>query len=242
MKRPQAIQISIRKLCSQNWDDMPTSGDGRHCAHCSTTVVDFTTWTDAELYRFLAGRKEHTCGRYLASQLNRPIYIPQQPHSALYRIVVATGLTLIFAGVTAAQAQSRKSPYTTTQQQENLQANVFGGKGTIKGRLDSMFDMGKGQSYRIELLKQGNLKASCIANTDGSFVFTGIDTGNYRLRASSVQDFWNRGILDVQVAAGATTSAVIPVEIVMDGIMVDDLEERDSTGHVPSRKDAVKSN
>jgi len=105
------LNISIPKPCTQPWEQMTASGDGRFCNHCQKTVIDFTTWSDAALHQFLQGKREKVCGRFLASQLNRPITIPPQPHSALYRMVVVLGLTLMAAEHTNAQT---KPPIVST--------------------------------------------------------------------------------------------------------------------------------
>lgn len=77
MKRPQSIQINIPNPCSQNWDEMTATGNGRHCAHCSTTVIDFTTCTDAELYQFFSkGNELFAEGIYLPNLTGLFIYRP----------------------------------------------------------------------------------------------------------------------------------------------------------------------
>lgn len=67
--------VRIPKPCHEDWDVMTPTEKGRHCSVCSTTVVDFSASTDAEILRFLndkAGQK--TCGRFSETQLNRPLH------------------------------------------------------------------------------------------------------------------------------------------------------------------------
>jgi hypothetical protein len=105
MPKPHPIQINIPNPCLQKWEEMTPDGRGRHCDHCRKTVIDFTTWSDAALYIFFSNYQGDVCGRFLATQTDRHIHIPHQPHSRLYRMTVALGLTLIFSQATNAYAQ-----------------------------------------------------------------------------------------------------------------------------------------
>ncbi|WP_166648211.1 carboxypeptidase-like regulatory domain-containing protein [Hymenobacter sp. UV11] len=71
-QRPIAVRIPTS--CSQPWAAMTPTSDGRHCAACTKTVVDFTEKTDTEILAYLRqlGAGE-TCGRLRADQLNRPL-------------------------------------------------------------------------------------------------------------------------------------------------------------------------
>ncbi|RTQ48596.1 carboxypeptidase-like regulatory domain-containing protein [Hymenobacter gummosus] len=68
------IQVQIPRPCSEAWEAMTPTGQGRHCAACQLTVTDFTQRTDAEvlaLLRQAAGGR--VCGRFRAEQLNREL-------------------------------------------------------------------------------------------------------------------------------------------------------------------------
>lgn len=176
MKSPQSIQISIPNPCSQNWDKMAPSGNGRHCAHCSTTVIDFTTWTDADLYNFFAKREEHVCGRYLSTQLNRPIHIPPQPHSRLYRMVVAMGLMLIFGGVVEARAQSKVLVQETVQKSRQPNTNTIGIIGTVTDA-NNMPVTGAVVGAYIN----GVLKGKALTDIDGNYSIVPLPNGSYKV-------------------------------------------------------------
>jgi len=111
MSKSKSIQITIPNPCSQKWDAMIPDAKGRRCDHCQKSVIDFTTWSDTALYNFFSKNTEHVCGRFLSTQVNHPINIPYQPHSSLYRIAIALGLTLIFTERNEAIAQN-KAPLT----------------------------------------------------------------------------------------------------------------------------------
>jgi hypothetical protein len=49
---------------------------GAYCRSCASTITDFTGMSDRELADYLSDRKDQKiCGRFLNSQLNRPIDI-----------------------------------------------------------------------------------------------------------------------------------------------------------------------
>lgn len=63
-------QIHIPNPCAEAWDAMTPEGNGRHCAQCSRTVVDFTTWQQEDIVAYLQQQRGRTCGRFTKAQLN----------------------------------------------------------------------------------------------------------------------------------------------------------------------------
>src|SRR4051812_18194049 len=107
MYKPAFIEINIPHPCNQSWDEMTANGKGRFCDHCQKTVIDFTAWSDAALYKFFSKDTGHVCGRFLSTQVDRKINLPHQPNSQLYRITIALGLTLLFTQTPQLLAQNR---------------------------------------------------------------------------------------------------------------------------------------
>ena len=105
--KPQPLVLSVPQPCSENWDAMSPTGANRYCSSCQTAVIDFTGYTDADLVRFFATNRQGVCGRYLPGQLNRPLNIPYQPHSRLYRLAIACSLTLLFAPALHSYGQAK---------------------------------------------------------------------------------------------------------------------------------------
>ncbi|MFD2722083.1 carboxypeptidase-like regulatory domain-containing protein [Hymenobacter monticola] len=84
--------LHIPQPCSESWDAMRPVAQGRHCAACQKTVVDFTHKTDAEILALLAGAAGgRTCGRFAAGQLGRPLQraTPAAPMPARWRTWLA---------------------------------------------------------------------------------------------------------------------------------------------------------
>ena len=66
------IKLSINTPCHADWEKMSPEQNGRFCAECSLTVVDFTKMTDKEVQNyFINNIGKKTCGRLTADQLKR---------------------------------------------------------------------------------------------------------------------------------------------------------------------------
>ncbi|GAB3231169.1 hypothetical protein GCM10027346_17380 [Hymenobacter seoulensis] len=113
---PQRPTLTIPKPCHENWQAMSPAAQGRHCAACSTVVVDFTRMTDAEVVAFLGQPSGGTCGRFRQEQLNRPLVVPLSEPSAGWRNRLLAVAALLGLGVTTAPAtaQSRSDVKTVT--------------------------------------------------------------------------------------------------------------------------------
>ncbi len=61
--------ISIPEPCHQSWQQMTSVDNGRHCANCCKTVVDFTKMSNEEIVKHLSHR-DNLCGRFEPQQLN----------------------------------------------------------------------------------------------------------------------------------------------------------------------------
>jgi len=161
---------------------MTTARQGRFCDHCQKTVIDFTTWSDGALYSFFSKNNGHICGRFLGSQLDRPIHIPYQPHSRLYRLTVAMGLTLLFTQTPHLLAQNR--PPMTAQavptKGDDNKDSIAHPTGVIKG---VVLDDKKQPlpSAAIQVYQAGILKGGNITDFDGNYTIGPLEPGNYDL-------------------------------------------------------------
>ncbi len=184
MKRQMPIQIDIPKPCNQSWDEMRPQGQGRYCYSCKKTVIDFTTWSDTELFSFFTKNTGSVCGRYLESQLRRPIQIPYQPHSRLYRMAVAMGFTLLFVHTPVARAQSR-APMVAVDSliSERKLSRTDSSTTEIRGIVT---DNKKEPlvNATVQILQNGVLKGATLTDFDGRYAIKGLDCGSYQLRAS----------------------------------------------------------
>ncbi len=70
MKR---LQLTIAEPCHEAWNNMTHEQQGRFCAACQKTVVDFTTMSDRQLAAYFRQSSGSVCGRFYGDQLDRPI-------------------------------------------------------------------------------------------------------------------------------------------------------------------------
>ena len=180
MHKPQSIQIIVDNPCHQNWDDMTVAGSGRFCNQCQKTVIDFTSWSDAVLYQFFAKNPTNVCGRFLNTQLGVPIAIPYQPHSRLYRITIALGLTLICTQTPVLLAQNRppKAVHVPAIGDTKDTNSVNPGYGLIRG---NVVDEKKEPlvSATIQVYQAGILKGGNVTDYDGNYMIKPLEAGIY---------------------------------------------------------------
>ncbi len=206
MKKPTNIQLHIPKPCTQPWADMTISGQGRFCAHCQKTVIDFTTWNDAALYNFFSKNKERVCGHFFAEQLSRPINIPHQPQSRLYRLTVALGLTLLFAQTPHLLAQNRppKVQQDSASKSGDVRSIIDGSGGEIAGTVFN--DKREPVSGAVvHLLQNGIVTEEVTTDFDGRYIFKPVPVGSCNV---SVKYNGFRGVIvtDVIVTPDQRTS------------------------------------
>lgn len=176
MSKQYPIQISIPAPCNQDWAKMQPNEQGRFCNQCSKTVIDFTTWSDTALFEFFSKDHGHVCGRFLSTQLDRPISIPFQPHSRLYRLTVALGLTLLFAQATTVTAQ-QKAPLITTLQPLVPDTTATG---EIKGVILDEKREPVIQAV-IQVYRDHELLSTVFTDYDGLFIVKPLPSGTFRV-------------------------------------------------------------
>jgi hypothetical protein len=164
---------------------MTPEGLGRHCAHCCKTVIDFTTWSDAALYKFFATHQGDVCGRFLSTQTDRPIHIPHQPHSRLYRMTIALGLTLIFTQGTSVHAQSIAPLAVQTIPAPNQNNNCAEIKGKVVDKYKEPLP-----EVKVIAFQGGTEKGSSQTDFDGNYTIKLVDPGFYDLHVFFENRTW----------------------------------------------------
>jgi len=69
MKAPSQFKLTIPSPCTQNWDNMSSSCQGRFCTSCNKQVTDFTKFTNKEILKYFAKSKGPICGRLTQAQM-----------------------------------------------------------------------------------------------------------------------------------------------------------------------------
>lgn len=181
MKHPHPIQISIPQPCSENWNKMTPQEQGRFCDICQKCVVDLTNLSDAELYQYLLKNKgQKACGRFKPEQLNRPIQIPHQPHSLLYKWIIVAGLALVITSAPEMKTFARV-PFTS-EVNDNEQQDKHNEKDdknkhntdsiTIRGYVVNANDETPLVNTQIVIRKANNFIVGTISDLQGYFALT----------------------------------------------------------------------
>ena len=64
------MDISIKKPCHENWDNMTPNEQGAFCHKCVKSVVDFSEKTIEEIKAYFAKKsEERVCGRFREDQM-----------------------------------------------------------------------------------------------------------------------------------------------------------------------------
>ncbi len=69
-----SIQINITNPCHENWNAMTPVEQGRFCAACAKTVIDFSNMSEQEVLAYFSTAGADVCGRLNAGQLNKTIH------------------------------------------------------------------------------------------------------------------------------------------------------------------------
>jgi hypothetical protein len=165
---------------------MTPDAQGRFCAHCQRSVIDFTGWSDKMLYDFFTKNKGETCGRFRTDQLNRTISIPPQPRSTLYRVAVALGLTILVA-----QAQEVHARVMPPLVEQNVLApvtdSIRSDTAAIKGQIVDEHNEGLPGARVLLLVDQNNTQIGTTTNIDGYFTITLSDSLYQSLTGKDLQ-------------------------------------------------------
>ena len=188
MHEQLAISIRVDKPCRQSWEGMSETAHGRHCNECNKTVTDFTNWSNADLAQYFSRKPTGICGRFLNTQLHVAIALPYQPHSRLYHMTLALGLTLICTQTPAALAQNRppKAP-----QAHYFSGGIKAGRATanqpqpannmLTGHITD--EQGQAMPYaKVELYQQDDLKSAVLTDAKGRYELPWVE-GAYTLLA-----------------------------------------------------------
>ena len=121
-------EIIIPKPCSENWNKMTTSEQGKFCQNCQKNVVDFTQKSDKEVLDILAKSKGNLCGRFTKQQLSTPFVDYAAPSRMSFGqraagVLLATSLLAV-----GAEAQTSRLPSKIIVEQKAVEKTVKKGK------------------------------------------------------------------------------------------------------------------
>lgn len=65
----QNFSLTIKKPCSEKFDEFQATAIGGFCNLCQKEVIDFTKMSDSEILQYFKNGQKNTCGRFREAQL-----------------------------------------------------------------------------------------------------------------------------------------------------------------------------
>lgn len=175
MKQPHPIQISIPQPCSEDWNKMTPQERGRFCDSCQKCVVDFTGFTDEQLYKYFAEhRGEKVCGKFQNWQLKRVVAMPPEPRNRFYRWFISLGFIIFLSELLGTEAKAQEAVTSHTQKHKKQKP------GTVLGTITD--DNGNPiKQAQVYILYSDGYKSATLTDDDGNYVIKKIITGHHNL-------------------------------------------------------------
>lgn len=176
--KSKKVSYSIAKPCHENWDAMTPEVQGKFCAVCAKSVVDFSLMSDEAIVSFLESKtNDKICGRFGVEQLNKSYSLPQKMNFNfdLRAVILGVALTTFAMDYTFAQGQVIK---TEKVQEDTMKIERMLGDVAVfyhheepkaYGKI-SLYGHTKVEDVVIELLdEQQKVIGKIKPNSDGSY-------------------------------------------------------------------------
>ena len=110
----RSLTIQIPQPCHERWEEMQPTEQGRFCASCQKTVVDYSALSDQELVMVLSKASGSICGRLRDDQLNRALSVTSpNPMFSWHRWVGVLATALLSWKTALAQYNSLGRPVSS---------------------------------------------------------------------------------------------------------------------------------
>lgn len=100
------MPVSIPNPCHENWDNMHPTQNGKHCQSCAKNVIDFTSFTQEEILKYLKNNPK-ACGRFYKHQISR-----NTPTSAVSQPQLKYACSLLLVALSSNQLYSQDTLYS----------------------------------------------------------------------------------------------------------------------------------
>ncbi|MEZ4972933.1 MAG: carboxypeptidase-like regulatory domain-containing protein [Cyclobacteriaceae bacterium] len=67
--KKKAIEISVPSPCNKQWDSLSHIGAIGYCKKCMSNVMDFTSFSDEQIFQYFKKANGKTCGRFTRGQM-----------------------------------------------------------------------------------------------------------------------------------------------------------------------------
>lgn len=109
-------KIKVTFACSENWNNMPKTGNCRFCQTCEKQIIDFTQLNNRQISDYLQ-QNQNVCGRIKQSQINsinsQELFLPKI-HSR-NRWIWTIGLGALLGITEPVQAQTNENNIEQTK-------------------------------------------------------------------------------------------------------------------------------
>lgn len=167
----KAIFLKVENPCTEQWNSMNVSENGRYCMACEKVVIDMTTWSDQQFIDFFNRNTGAVCGRVKRHKTNQWIqgYTPPVKSTRYkYKKLLAFLISCFSLSMNSLAFGTNKKNYS--EQMEPQQKDFAGTTFLITGNV-------KGLQYE-------NLEGVKI-NFDGKDYFTD-SLGNFEIMVDSI--------------------------------------------------------
>lgn len=166
------FDLSIKKPCSQNFNDFLPTDAGGYCNVCQKEVIDFTRMTEKDILNFFREKAEGTCGRLNKDQLRT--YFDSYNHDnsnkwkwLRFGVIGVSSLLLV------QESSAQNSTPTIIEadqrvQNQSIENKMFLGKHLVSGRVVDRLD-----GYPlpgVNIVIKGTVIGT-VTDMDGNFSF-----------------------------------------------------------------------
>lgn len=178
------MKITIPQPCHEQWQDMTPTEQGRFCASCQKTVVDFTSWTDKMLFDFLS-KKTVECGRFTTLQLEKEL-IFYKPSRRFYYIAAALSFISLFTPPPYTHAQTKTQQSEETAKPTHKRDGKSKAVCTVRGSILDSKENEPVINAIVRFYKRKRLIAGCESDLNGFYEMTNLEPGKYRMIVTNV--------------------------------------------------------
>lgn len=225
-----AVQLSIKKSCSENFSNFNTTEKGGFCDSCQEEVIDFTSMTSEEIANHFSSTITKTCGRFTSTQLTK--YASVMKHTPktnlVSRGIAIMGFSLLsLCAVSQVQLQETASIDHTTKtellpsNQTMIMASISLQSYTVKGivldeenlPLAGVNVVLKGSTEGVQTDFDGKFEFPKALHVDDTLVFSylGYEKKEYTIKAGE------SSTIDITINFDAS-DVFLMGEVVVDGV------------------------
>lgn len=118
------LQIQLNNPCEEDWNTMTDVKNGKFCASCSKTVVDFSLMSDQQIIDYFLKQPTNSCGRFSHDQLNRGLQTDKKRHSSLTHKLILFCLFVFNLVPRKLNAQISKTPNQATNPKDSFNSQT----------------------------------------------------------------------------------------------------------------------